>query len=463
MKRNLNRDRRTISRFFVGLVGMLASGAEAAPANAPIIEHGAHTFIAFSGRPAKISIPFTPVAGATSYRASWLVSGTTIDVELPAGAALFERAEPVAGHHTLTLVAIVDGHDSPKAEIGVDVVPLDVVAPGFLPGETPRTTAFATGSAFSSPGLRCRLGASEPLSRVVARTVGRAMLRCGGESGQPTVELPLIIAPVRVASASPPVPRGEPTRVHVTLATVAAIGDHLDVRATGDLEVGAVARTELGLDVTVTPRADARTAGLEIGELGHVDLTLTDAPPEIAARDEPAWLAVDLGGHLGAFIPPFSQASSNNNNIGHPGQLRDTITSGPLAGGRIGFFPTRHVGLEAEVAVAGTGYASGSGASAVLIGRLGLAARVVEDGRYDLRLLAGADLLTELVDRGTSHRVGEGGVHAGAAFSIALSPRLALRLEALDVITPAQDAGFAHSFELQLGAVTRLGRRDRGE
>ncbi len=97
----------------------------------------------------------------------------------------------------------------------------------------------------------------------------------------------------------------------------------------------------------------------------------------------------------------------------------------------------------------------------MLVSRAHVAARIVEDRDYGLRVLAGVDVLAQLVERGTSRRVATGGVHYGAAFTIETRRDMWLRLEALHVILPGQDAGYAHCFELQFGVMTRFGRRDR--
>jgi hypothetical protein len=120
----------------------------------------------------------------------------------------------------------------------------------------------------------------------------------------------------------------------------------------------------------------------------------------------------------------------------------------------------RRLGLESEVAIALPGYTDRAGISALAIARAQLAARVVEDQRFGLRLLGGVDLLGVLVERGTSHRNAAGAAHYGAAFTIETRRDLWLRLEALHLITTAQDAGYAHCFELQIGLTTRFGRRD---
>jgi hypothetical protein len=71
-------------------------------------------------------------------------------------------------------------------------------------------------------------------------------------------------------------------------------------------------------------------------------------------------------------------------------------------------------------------------------------------------------MINVLTRAGTSRPDTTGAVHWGAAFTIETRRDLWLRLGAYHVITTARDAGYSHCVELQLGVVTRLGRRDRG-
>jgi hypothetical protein len=96
----------------------------------------------------------------------------------------------------------------------------------------------------------------------------------------------------------------------------------------------------------------------------------------------------------------------------------------------------------------------------VWLNRLQLAARLVEERRFGLRAVLGPDLLSNLTTAGTNKAGSVGGLHYGAAFSVETRPGVSVRFELLDVITVAEDAGFAHCLEVQVGVVTRLGRRD---
>ena len=454
----------------VGSVVMAAASAAAAPSTprvltAPVIAPGPRTFVAFAGQPAAVALSWTPVPSAARYRARWTDSGAQLDVELPATATTFERAEATAGHHLLSVIALdASGRESPPTEVAIDVVAVTALAPG---ADTPNPTAraFAVGAQFSSPGLRCQLGDGARAEVVHATQPGAMTLHCGGEAGQPQAEVPVVIAPVVVAADVAPVRRATPTTLHLSLASVAPIGDHLQVEAIGELALGEAARSEGGLDVPVTAPPGADHVGLVVRagtvELGRVSLALVDRPAEVAveAPPTPQWRALDLGAQIGAFMTP--QNGREASALGMPMDPDDSLASGPLAGVRLGLFPTRAVGLELEAALATPSYVGRLGVAALVISRAQVAARVVDDRRYGLRLLGGADMLSVLTNAGTSHRSTVGGVHYGAAFTVETRPRVSVRFQALHVITVAQDAGYAHCLEVTIGVVTRLGRRDR--
>jgi hypothetical protein len=275
-----------------------------------------------------------------------------------------------------------------------------------------------------------------------------------------------VIAPIIVDGPKRPVVRGTATRIHVTVASVAAIGERLEVSPIGDLELTAQDRTAHGFDLTVTVRPGSPEAGLAIVagavELGRIALATVDAPPPptAVAAPDPDWFALELGGHAGMLIPPDLGAASTW--IGRPDRPGDAISNAPLVGGRIGFFPIARVGVEVEAGIATPSYAGQPGVAALVLTRGQLAVRAVEDGRYGLRLVAGADLLALLTAQGSSHRDAAGAMHFGAAFTVETRRNLWLRIQALDLVTTARNAGYAHCFELQVGVVTRVGRRDHG-
>lgn len=428
------------------------------PPAAPSIAAGAHAFAALAGRPAAVRIEWPVAPGVARYRARWSQGGATADVELPGTATAIERQIATAGHYQLAIVAIdAAGRESPPAELGVDVVAVAAVAPGDdepAPAGAPArpgVPAFALGARFRSPGLTCRLGDGPAGAEATAREVGAATLRCGGDPG-PRVEVSIVIAPVIVDAPKQPIARGAAAKVHLTVASVAPLGARLDLEADG-ADLADARRTAHGLEVTVTPRAGPTSAGLVVQSrgvrLGRVELAVAappppppPAPPPPAGAPAGSWLAIDLGYHLGVLIPSGERPA-----IGAAGE---ELAPDVIGGGRVGLFPTRRVGLEAELALAAPDYRSGH-ATWLVSARAHLAARVVERDRFGLRLVGGAGALSTT-----------GELHYGGALSYETSPNLWLRFQALHVISVARDAGYAHCVELQLGVVTRLGRRDRG-
>ncbi len=448
----------------VGCALLAASRAVAAPTlSAPKLSTATRTFVAFAGQPAPISLAWNPVDGAATYRATWTSGADVITAEVTETS--FQRAETIAGHHVFTVTAIdAAGLESPPADLAIDVVTIDAFAPGARGVPTPPPiAAFAIGAKFSSPGLRCQLGSSDLALEVVAKVAGAFRLHCGGEAGQPMVEVPVVIVPVTITAELAPIARDAQTRIHVTVASVAAIGDYLEVAAIGDLDLGPAERVVGGLDIPVTPGGAAVSGGLIVRasaiELGRVALDLVDPPaPYVPPAPESDWAGVDLGVHAGAFLP--ADVGTDASALGHPVDPDDAVSGGPVFGLRFGLFPTRRVGIEVESEISTSSYANRLGVAAILINRAQLAARLVEEGRFGLRALLGGDVLTTLNGAGTSKVGTLGGLHYGAAFSIETRPGVSVRIEALDVITVAQDAGYAHCLEVQIGVVTRLGRRD---
>jgi hypothetical protein len=423
---------------------LYAASASAAPAQ-PSFAGGPHAFALFAGKPAQIRVAWNPVAGAVRYRATW--QGVDREVATPA----LELNETTPGPRPLSVVAIdADGRAGPAATILLDVVPIAAIAPGAT--ESAQAPAYAIGTRFSSPGASCALDTDAKVPEIQARVAGRTWLTCGAYTG------PVIIAPVVVASEAEPLVRETATTIHVTVASVAPLGDRLDIEAVGEIDLGEAQRTAGGFDLTVTPRAKATSVGLRIvaGELpiGTIDLPLSNriATPAVPPAPEHRWLAVDAGLLAGLFVPQSTGVAATN--LGHPMTAGDAIATGGSIAAQLGIFPIPRAGLEAQLAIMPAGHASASGTAVIVAERLQLAIRAVEDGRYGLRVLVGADLLTQ-------HGATDGGIHYGAAFTLGLARDLALRVEAMHLITSSRDASYASSLLAQVGVVMRFGRRDR--
>ncbi|HEY4176927.1 MAG TPA: hypothetical protein VGM90_08860 [Kofleriaceae bacterium] len=448
-----------------GLFCGLASEAVAAPVAKPAFVVGNRTFVAFGSKAAAVRIAWSPVAGAARYRAVW-DGDTKATIELPSTTTVLERAEYRAGAHQIQVIAIDDkGNESDAADVSVEVVVIEATSPGFDHSVPTPNPAYAIGSRFRSAGLPCQLdGQTDVGGAIVASQTGSYKLRCGGQPGQPLAEVPIVIVPVHVTADTAPIQIGTRTEVHITVASVAPIGDKLTVTAIGPLDLGQPERVDGGIDVRVTPRMNSGTGILLVHagdvELGRITLDIVDAPlpaePELV---ETRWAAFDVGGFVGSFTVPHDGMGSSL--LGKPTDPHDTIANGAIFGARLGFFPTRRLGLEMEVGVVTAAYANEDGIAPILITRPQIAVRAVEDERFGLRLLAGADLMSVLDDRNTSTVSTIGGVHYGAAFTIETRARMSVRLQALHIITAAQDSGYASCFEVGIGITARLGRRDR--
>jgi hypothetical protein len=443
------------------LVAASAAAAPRLPAT-PAIAAGPRTFAAFAGRPATVRIAWAPVAGAVRYRARWSTGVHPIDLMLRA--PVLERTETQAGQHHVTIFAVDElGNESQPAELTLDVVAIAATRAGSDAPEPADSTVFALGARFSSPGLRCRIGGAVLANEAIASSPGAVLVRCGGEAGQPSAEVPVVIVPVIVSAQTAPLRRGTPTNIHVSVASVAPLGDRLEVEAVGDLTLGDIKRTRGGIDVEVTAGDEDGEAGLILRagsvELGRLRLASIDPPPIVLAPTQHDWFAIDLGGYIGAITTP--QFGDDALLLGEPIDPDDTLASGPLAGVRLGIFPTRRVGLELEMGLATPSYVGRLGVAALLITRGQIAARIAEEGRFGLRALVGGGMLALLSENATSRAGSLGSVHYGGAFSVETRRNVSVRLQALHVISVARDAGYAHCLELTIGVVTRLGRRDR--
>lgn len=441
--------------------------ARSRPPARPTLTATSRTFVAFAGRPAEVRLAWAPVVGAVKYRVTWTSTQGSVDRDILAPSTVFTTSERRPGPHQVSIVAVSsDGIESLPTDATVEVIPVDGLGPGFDQAPTSPSAAdaaaFAMGARFRAPGLSCELGHARG-AEVLATEVGAFLLRCGGGANEPLVEVPVVITPVQVAADTAPIAVGTRTEVHVTVASTAPIGDRLVVEPIGPLDLGPAERTEGGLDVRVTPRASG-VAGLVIKasgiELGRIALDIVDAPaPAAPATVETLWSAFDVGATVGGLFT--AGEGSDANLFGKPTDPDDTIKTGPTLGVRFGFFPTRRLGLEAEVAMGAMGYESREGIAPLLVTRGQVAVRLVEDGRFGLRALLGGDVFSVLSAAGTSTVGSLGGVHYGGAFTVETRRDVALRFQALHVITVAQDAGYAHCFELSAGVVVRLGRSDR--
>lgn len=434
-----------------GLICVALAAPAAASPHLPApawLTHGPLGLAAFPGGDASVRAAWSPVDGAARYRVHWSDRASTTDVETR-DTHLSRDVRP--GDYQLTLVAIDKaGEESvPSAPLAVHVAEVIATPPGAEAPAPPTRDAYAIGTHFQNchrPGQT---------ANYIARRIGTESLECG-----PAV-VHVVIAPVVIATTAPPLPRGATTVVHVTVASVAELGEAIDVTAVGEITVGRAHRTPLGLDVPVTVAAGARTAALAIAgsgeDLGRVDLAITDAAAAPTASRS-AWFALDLGGQVGGMWLPDGAASPR---LGTPTAPADVLTSGPLVGAHVGLFPIARAGLELETSVVTTGHGDGLGVATVFANRAQVAVRVFDRDRFGVRVIGGAGALSLTSERASSRPGTAGEVHGGVAATLETRPDLWVRLQIVDVVTTARDAGYSQCPELQLGVMTRFGRRDR--
>jgi hypothetical protein len=424
----------------------------------------------FVGEGVDVVVAWRSVAEAARYRVSVTNLADRKVVDLETTSLRFEKRGLAPGRYELTVAALdATGTEGALSEVlPLNVIEVRAFPPGADKPQAPLRGAYATGTRFSVAGMHCEVSSAPiddllvlPENELRLTKPGIATLRCAGIPGY--LEKQIVIAPITTALQSASVQRGQTTTVHVTFASVGWIGGKLDVQAFGDITLGEPTRTEHGLDVPVSAPLAAQRGGFTVHatgfELGRYDLALVDAPPPPPPPREPVdWRALDLGGLVGAFVPPTGVSSATT--IGRPRNVADVVTAGPLIGARVGLFPIARVGLEAELGFIAGGYGDGSGISQLLTARAQLAVRAVERGRVGIRLIGGAGTWTTLRERGSSQRVTEAEVHFGAALTVETRPNLWLRLQLADLVTAARDNGYAHVIEGQLGIFTRFGRRD---
>ncbi|HUS29665.1 MAG TPA: hypothetical protein VMZ53_14225 [Kofleriaceae bacterium] len=455
--------------WFIAVGLTLASSAAAAPLEAPqftIRPQGA--MAAFTGETVSITIGWRPVAQAAKYRLA-ITDAKNQTTQIDVTGLRHELTDLAPGKYQVTVAALdASGMAGPTSELlYLSVIEMRAIPPGSSQSMPPQRGAYAVGTRFAVGGMHCEFSDAPiddllvgPENEVRMPIAGVARLRCAGIPGY--LEKQVVIAPVAIQTVTPAT-RGVTTDVHVTVASVAFLGEQLDVEAIGDLTLGDAQRTDFGFEVPVHVAPTATSAALSIQtgdfELGRTSLQLIDAPPPPPppVRKPLDWRALDLGGHAGAFVPSDGGHAPT---IGMPTDPADVVSGGPLVGLRLGFFPTRRVGLEGEISLIEAGHGDREGTSHVVAGRAQLAVRAVESGNLGLRVIAGTGTFTNLSESGTARVATQGEIHAGGALTIETSPNLWLRFQFVDAVTTARDDGYSHCLELQLGVVTRVGRRD---
>src|SRR2546430_7388794 len=106
-----------------------------------------------------------------------------------------------------------------KPETVAPVESVKAIPPGGDAPAAARRGAFAVGARFQHCQQQGKPG------EFVASVTGTARLVCGATPVQ------VVIAPIVVAAENPSGPRGRTTLVHIAVASVAEIGEHLTIHA----------------------------------------------------------------------------------------------------------------------------------------------------------------------------------------------------------------------------------------
>lgn len=431
---------------------------------------------------------WAPVVGAARYRVA-LRDEAGADVTAltaPGDASAIELHRLPAGVYQ-ALIATVDQdgfEGKPSAPLPIEVVALAASLPGGIelgPPTTPAAEADAPaahdqaspalpiplGSLIRVPaGASCQLGEGPVADPLVVITPGETTVRCA-RAGLVMPAIAIVGQPIDLRLDRPPsVHPGETASIAVRGAEP-ALAEIVDFVITGGRVVAATP-IDRGVDLRI--RADDDVTG-PIGVrvvlraaptvvLAHVDLPTRGvrAQAEAAgagptASTAPSPLGVELGGYLGYHT--FPAGLTDLVDLGNTTDPALAVTSGPELGGRAGLWMGRHVGLEAELGLIPTGFAGVDGSATILSGRGHGMARLLADGRYELRGQLGVGVLALLNERRTAEREIDSTLDYGLALTVAAPRGLRFRIDARHAIGAGQDAGYSHMFVLQLGLSRR--------
>jgi hypothetical protein len=435
--------------------------------DAPNLQTRAKSLAAFGGGGADIRVSWSAVSGAVRYHVMWAgADGKPTDTW--SQRLTFQKQDVKAGRYTLTVAAVdTNGMEGAlSAPLAFDIAEVVAVPPGSTAPQPPVRGAYAVGTVFSVPGKTCTLGGQtlsrpdkQDATKVRATSAGLGELHCD------SISSPVVIAPVTVGNKEAPLPRGETTTVHVSIGSVASVGDQIEVVGIGGAKpTGPVKRTPMGLDVAlaIAPDAEAaaiaiKTGGLELGRTGF-DLTDRVAPPPPPPPPGSAAAAFDLAFAAGAFVPTASGMDPAAPAIGRPTTTADVVGAGVSFGPRLGLYLVPRVGIEAELDMLTLPVSDERVLGLAVRGQLAI--RALESKYFGARLIAGAGSISIVQGARTVTPQTSGEVHYGLGLALVTTPGVSLRADALDVVTTSESRGYAHNLELELAVVARFGRRD---
>ncbi|MCE9575876.1 MAG: FecR family protein, partial [Deltaproteobacteria bacterium] len=428
-------------------------------------------FVSLGGAGATVAARWVAVPVAARYRVTVLADGD-VDVTAvvaPATATGFELHGLPAGHYRAR-VATIDADDFEgirSPDFAFEVIDAAVIPAGATeplaaappPVADPEAGAdltapvaaplVAVGTHVRADGLTC-----DP----IASTADTA-LRCRDAAGAALAPAPVQVVAVTVAAASATaattIARDRITTVELALSSAAPLGPHFLAVASEGVTVVAVRPIAGGLAVDLQ-------AGPTAGATGRLRVVASGEPPiEVAAVDlaiaapaaatpsprpdapAPRSPVLELGGFAGVrtFAP--------GNALGAPASAATELAAGPLAGVRLGYFPTAAIGGEVELAAIAGRYAGIDGAAELASVRANLVVR--RQGRHlggRLLLGLGADAL---LASGRSASDNAMLVDLGAAGTFTTDSGLTLRLDLRDDISRSDAGERAHGLEATLG------------
>ena len=183
-----------------------------------------------------------------------------------------------------------------------------------------------------------------------------------------------------------------------------------------------------------------------------------------SGKKRPAWLAerniLELGGFLGAFFP------AADHGLYGPGvtKVAKPLKTGFDVGLRIAYMPLRFVGVEVEGGFIPTKLDGKGGYKANVFAVRGHVILQMPT-RLALFVVGGGGILGVGSDAKAVGKNVDGALHVGGGLKYYLTPKVVLRIDGRDVVSPAFSKGmtggtdWAHNGEFTVGASFVLGRK----
>jgi len=208
---------------------------------------------------------------------------------------------------------------------------------------------------------------------------------------------------------------------------------------------------------------------LSLAPLLALALVSSVALPAFAAdtdtdTDVPAWRKekhiLEIGGYLGAFFP------SADHGLYADGVTKTAkpIKTGFDIGLRLAYLPLRFVGIEIEGGLVPTKLDGNGGFTTIVFAARGHVILQMPT-RLALFIVGGGGMLGGASDGKAIGTNVDGALHVGGGLKYYLTPKVVLRIDGRDVVSPAFSKGmtggqdWAHSGEFTFGASFVLGRK----